>query len=100
MKNDPGIQKITCRGYHLVNGRNHPAKGCLQIMALSIIIPCQRNSNFKGKAYMELSAPMAFDFYFGPKANVIHQNWGPRSSRSHFSILGLKNWENSKLENK
>ena len=63
-----------------------------------INIPCQRNSNFIGKAYMELSVPRVFNFYFGPKLKVTHQNWGPRSSRYHFSILGLKNQENSNGE--
>ena len=65
---------------------------------ISINIPRQRNSNFIGKAYMELRAPRVFNFYFGPKLKVTHQNWGPRSSRYHFSILGLKNQENSNGE--
>ena len=63
-----------------------------------INIPCRWNSNFQWKAYMELSAWRVFNFYFGPKVKVTHQNWGSRSSRSHFSILGLKNWENSNAE--
>ena len=61
-------------------------------------MPWRWNSNFQWKAYMELSAWRVFNFYFGPKVKVTHQNWGPRSSRSHFSILGLKNWENSNAE--
>ena len=40
---------------------------------------------------MELNAARVFNFYFGPKLKVIHQKWGPRSSWSHFNILGLKN---------
>ena len=65
---------------------------------LSINIPHRRNSNFQGKGYMELSACTVLNFYFGPKVKVMTQNGGPRSSRSHFSILGLKKWENSNAE--
>ena len=77
---------------------NRKASLDLQSYVYDINIPRQRNSNFIGKAYMELSAPRVFNFYFGPKLKVTHQNWGPRSSRYHFSILGLKNQENSNGE--